>query len=141
MNGEEPPFKRRRRMTILMLPDDLVLNCLARVSKLYYPILSLVSKRFRSIIASTELYQTRIHLGCTESCLYVCLQLDADPKTQYVCSHYVKDQLTPSFPPARHSDATMVGTNIYDIGGLTSDKDYTASSRVMVMDCHSHTWR
>ncbi|CAA7018307.1 unnamed protein product [Microthlaspi erraticum] len=55
------------------LPDDLLLDCLARVSRLYYPTLSLVSKRFRSIIASIELYQTRTLLGRTETCLYLCI--------------------------------------------------------------------
>ncbi|CAH8259882.1 unnamed protein product [Arabidopsis lyrata] len=74
MNGEERPFKRRR-MTILMLPDDLLFNCLARISRLCYPTLSL---------------------------------------------------------------AAIVGSNIHAIGGLVNKN---ASSSVMVMDCHSHTWR
>ncbi|CAF1709991.1 BnaC03g60520D [Brassica napus] len=75
MNEDEPPFKKRRltfirrQMTILMLPDDLILNCLARISRLDYPTLSLVSKRFRSLLTLVELYQTRTLLGCTESCL------------------------------------------------------------------------
>ncbi|CAA7026697.1 unnamed protein product [Microthlaspi erraticum] len=56
------------------LPNDLLLNCLARVSRLYYPILSLVSKRFRSVLASLELYDTRTLLSRTETCLYVCFQ-------------------------------------------------------------------
>ncbi|CAA7060112.1 unnamed protein product [Microthlaspi erraticum] len=52
------------------LPVDLLLNCLARVSRSYYPTLSLVSKRFRSLLASTtDLYETRRLLGSTESCL------------------------------------------------------------------------
>ncbi|CAL9226125.1 unnamed protein product [Arabidopsis halleri] len=56
------------------LPDDLLLNCLARVSRLYYPTLSLVSKRFCSLLASTELYETRRLLGSTESCPYFCIK-------------------------------------------------------------------
>ncbi|KAL0857185.1 hypothetical protein Bca101_062339 [Brassica carinata] len=55
------------------LPDELLLNCLARISRLYYPTLSLVSKRFHSLLASTELYRIRILLGCTENCIYACL--------------------------------------------------------------------
>lgn len=70
---------RKRRpfpmTTFMMLPNDLVLNCLARVSRSYYPIISLASKRLRSLLVSTELYQTRTLLGCTETCLYVCLKL------------------------------------------------------------------
>ncbi|KAL1214796.1 putative F-box/kelch-repeat protein [Cardamine amara subsp. amara] len=60
------------------LPDDLLLNCLARVSRFYYPTLSLVSKRFRSLVASADIYQTRTLLGCTESCLYVCLRFNSE---------------------------------------------------------------
>ncbi|CAH2070629.1 unnamed protein product, partial [Thlaspi arvense] len=59
------------------LPDDLVLNCLARVLRLHYPILFLVSKRFSFLIASIELYQTRTFLGRIESCLYVCLRFSS----------------------------------------------------------------
>jgi len=58
------------KVSIPYLPDDLLLNCLARISRLYYPTLSLVSKRFRSLLASTELYETRRLLGTSESCLY-----------------------------------------------------------------------
>ncbi|XP_010464584.1 PREDICTED: F-box/kelch-repeat protein At4g23580-like [Camelina sativa] len=145
MNGEEP--RRRRRMTILMLPNDLVYNCLARVSRLYYPILSLVSKRFRSLLASTELYQTRTLLGRTECCLYVCLRLHSgtQPLRWFTLSREPINSTktlvpisSPNSPSALWSDAVMVGPNIYAIGGLVNDK---ASSSVMVMDCRSHTWR
>ncbi|XP_010474406.1 PREDICTED: F-box/kelch-repeat protein At2g22030-like [Camelina sativa] len=37
------------------LPNDIVLNCLARVSRRYYPTISCVSKRFRSLVRSPEL--------------------------------------------------------------------------------------
>nr|VDD39260.1 unnamed protein product [Brassica oleracea] len=53
----------------LMLPDDLVLNCLARVSRLDYPILSLVSKRLIPIAPCLN----------KASPLYVCLSLSTDP--------------------------------------------------------------
>ncbi|CAA7035905.1 unnamed protein product [Microthlaspi erraticum] len=76
MNGAKLPVTET--MTFLMLPNDLLFNCLARISRLYYPILSLVSKRFRYLLASLELYETRTLLGCTESCLYVCLFMPDD---------------------------------------------------------------
>ncbi|XP_010424544.1 PREDICTED: putative F-box/kelch-repeat protein At4g11770 [Camelina sativa] len=60
------------------IPDDLLLNCLVRVSRLYYPILSLVSKRFRSIVTSIELYQIRTLLRRTENCLYVRLRFGSE---------------------------------------------------------------
>ncbi|KAG7581184.1 Kelch repeat type 1 [Arabidopsis suecica] len=146
MNGEERPFKRRR-MTILMLPDDLLFNCLARISRLHYPTLSLVSKRFRSILASIELYQTRTHLGRTESCLYVCLRLLTESSQlcwftlcqgPFNSKKFLVPISSPSFPSALWSETAMVGSNIHAIGGLVNKN---VSSSVMVMDCHSHTWR
>ncbi|CAH8358596.1 unnamed protein product [Eruca vesicaria subsp. sativa] len=68
---------------ITHLPDDLLLNCLARVSRLYYPILSLVSKRLRSLIASLELYQTRTLLRHSESCLYLCLRFSSSSNPRW----------------------------------------------------------
>ncbi|XP_020873539.1 F-box/kelch-repeat protein At4g23580 [Arabidopsis lyrata subsp. lyrata] len=146
MNGEEPPFKRRR-VNFLMLPDDLVLNCLARISRLYYPSLSLVSKRFGSILTSMELYQTQTLLGRTESCLYVCLrQSTCAPISWFtLCRkpNSSKRLLAPiSYPKsASRSDCVVgVGPNIYAIGGFSNDNEYSPSSSVMVMDCRTHTW-
>ncbi|EOA22686.1 hypothetical protein CARUB_v10003390mg [Capsella rubella] len=68
---------------LLHLPDDILLNCLARVSRLYYPTLSLVSKRLCSLVASLELYETRTLLGRTEKCLYVCLRLSSETKPRW----------------------------------------------------------
>ncbi|CAN8290387.1 unnamed protein product [Cochlearia groenlandica] len=58
------------------LPDKILLNCFACVSRLYYPTLSLVSKKFRSLLASPALYNIRKLLNRTESCLYLLLQND-----------------------------------------------------------------
>ncbi|CAN8269569.1 unnamed protein product [Cochlearia groenlandica] len=70
------------------LPNDLLLNRLARVPRLYYPTLSLVSNSFGSLIASPELYNTRSLLGHGESCLYVCLLFnnDRNPTWFTLCS-------------------------------------------------------
>ncbi|KAL1214795.1 putative F-box/kelch-repeat protein [Cardamine amara subsp. amara] len=66
-------IKESSPVYIPYIPDDVLLNCLARVSRLYYPTLSLVSKRFRSLVASLDLYDIRTFLGRTENCLYVCI--------------------------------------------------------------------
>ncbi|CAN7010398.1 unnamed protein product, partial [Brassica rapa subsp. trilocularis] len=52
------------------LPDDFLLSCFARISTLYYPSLSLVSKSFRSLLTSPELYKVRSLSDHTECCLY-----------------------------------------------------------------------
>ncbi|CAA7032828.1 unnamed protein product [Microthlaspi erraticum] len=152
MNGKDPT----RRMTILMLPDDLVLNCLARLSRLYHPTLSLVSKRFLSLVASTELYQTRTLLGRTESNLHVCLWLcrtDSNPLCWFTLRWRSEKCFTirtmmvlvpissPDFPSPRGSEVAVVGPHIYVIGGLLTRGGLHASSSVMVMNCGSHIWR
>ncbi|CAA7023535.1 unnamed protein product [Microthlaspi erraticum] len=55
------------------LPEDVIVDILARVPRCNYPTLSLVSKHFRSLVASREIYARRSLLGCTEHCLYVVL--------------------------------------------------------------------
>ncbi|XP_010442564.1 PREDICTED: F-box/kelch-repeat protein At4g23580-like [Camelina sativa] len=132
----------------MMLPDDLILNCLARVSRLHYPTLSLVSKKFRSFVTSTELYQTRALLNRTENCLYVCLQSCDDSNTLRwftLCRrpNSSKKILVPIFvdsisPSTFRSDVAMIGSDMYVIGGLIHQN---VSSNVKVIDCRSHTLR
>ncbi|KFK30596.1 hypothetical protein AALP_AA6G002100 [Arabis alpina] len=131
------------------LSDDLLVSCFARVSKLYYPTLSLVSKSFGSLLASPELYKTRSLLNRTESCLYVCLQFPTDPnplwftlclkptltknntrKKKSSSSGYVLAALPiPHSPSAQWLVQVAVGSSIYNIGGL-----------INILDCQSHTW-
>ncbi|EFH62535.1 hypothetical protein ARALYDRAFT_319889 [Arabidopsis lyrata subsp. lyrata] len=76
------PEKKRKKWSPDSLPYDLIVTILARLSRSYYPKLSLVSKTFRAILASPELYQTRILLSRTETLLYVCLSFpdEANPR-------------------------------------------------------------
>ncbi|CAA7036339.1 unnamed protein product [Microthlaspi erraticum] len=139
---------------ILSLPDDLLLNCIARVSRLYYPTLSLVSKSFRSLVASPELYKVRSLLGRTESCLCVCLKRGSKHSWFTLCwkpdksltneedtsekksSGYVLAAASiPHSTYATFGSIVAVGSNIYNID--TS----TGSVSVSILDCRSHTWR
>ena len=89
MNLEvEPPCKKKKQEepshpSFLSLPDVIILNCLARVSKSYYPKLSLVSKTFRSLILSIELNHARFHHKTNEISFHVCLQLPDRPLPSY----------------------------------------------------------
>ncbi|CAA7031702.1 unnamed protein product [Microthlaspi erraticum] len=136
------------------LPDDLLLSCFVRVSRLYYPILSLVSKSFRSLLSSPELYQTRSQLDRTESCLYVCLSLPPGPnphwftlcrrpnqtlkrkKKNKLSSMLLVPVTSPSSAPVR-SSFVAVGSDIYEIGGLING---VPSYTVSIFDCKSHSW-
>ncbi|XP_013602527.1 PREDICTED: F-box/kelch-repeat protein At4g39550-like [Brassica oleracea var. oleracea] len=144
---------------ITSLPDDLVVSCLARVTRLQYPTLSLVSKSFRSLLASPELYKTRSSLGHTESCLYVCLSFPTYPIPRWftLCqkpdrtqttndtmklkpSGYVLAKLSsPQSRSAHCSGLVTLGSDIYNIGGPVDEEE--PSSSVSILDCRSHTWR
>ncbi|XP_019090101.1 PREDICTED: putative F-box/kelch-repeat protein At1g61540 [Camelina sativa] len=69
--------------SILSLPNDFLFKCFARVSRLYYPTLSLVRKTFQSIVASSELYETRLRLNRTGKCLYLGMTFSFDLNTHW----------------------------------------------------------
>ncbi|CAH8336178.1 unnamed protein product [Eruca vesicaria subsp. sativa] len=56
------------------LPDDVTLDIVARVPRSHYPTLSLVSKKFRKLIASPKLYKRRSQLGITQHRVYAILR-------------------------------------------------------------------
>ncbi|KAF8109581.1 hypothetical protein N665_0094s0048 [Sinapis alba] len=161
-SGNDPPATEPAgSITIMSLPDDLLINCLARVSKLYYHLLSRVSKRFRSILASPELYATRSRLNRTEKCIYLYLRFPFDPKTYWLTlcrlpsrdiangtsGYYVEEIPCPNYlRPAQSSTLVSVGSDIYKIGGANHlheckiwKRNYCLS--VSVLDCRTHTWR
>ncbi|KAG2242609.1 hypothetical protein Bca52824_095546 [Brassica carinata] len=127
------------------LPDELVENILARISKWKYPNLSLVSKRFLSILSSPELYKTRFRIGTTEPCLYFCLEDSPNispPKWFTLRMKSANETLTQGY--VTHRDYSLVpvpsivGSDIYLIGGPSNGPP---SSLVRILDCRSHTWR
>lgn len=67
--------KKETSPLFLSLPDDIILTCLARISRSYYPKLVLVCKKFRSLIVSKELIDARIHLDTHETVFQIRLQL------------------------------------------------------------------
>ncbi|CAL9245603.1 unnamed protein product [Arabidopsis halleri] len=102
------------------LPNDIVLNVLARVPRRYHPILSCVSKKLRSLVRSSELHKTRSLLG--KDCFYVCFKEFVYPSTT---NHYwftltenrrLVSIPSPS-PPEPYAAALMVGPEIYFVAG------------------------
>ncbi|XP_010480644.1 PREDICTED: F-box/kelch-repeat protein At5g38670-like [Camelina sativa] len=145
------------------LPYDLLLNCLARVPRLYYLTLSLVSKSFRSLLASSDLYKARSRLGRTETCLYVCFEgpLGSLPGSRWftlcrkpdavltskktrLSSGYVLAKVPfPQDPDERvpvFTGLVAVGSNIYSIGPERSLAYEFSPTPIYVLDCWSHTW-
>ncbi|EOA13551.1 hypothetical protein CARUB_v10026613mg [Capsella rubella] len=134
------------------LPYDLLLSCFARVSRLYYPTLSLVSKTCRTLVTSPDLYKTRSFLNHTESCLYVCLEFPPDSNPRWFTLYRRPNQtqktenssgyvLVPipihNSPPVDYRALVTVGSNIYAIGGSIEN---APSSSVSILDCKFHTW-
>ncbi|XP_010467834.1 PREDICTED: F-box/kelch-repeat protein At5g48990-like [Camelina sativa] len=148
------------------LPDDLIVSILARVSRSYHPNLSLVSKSFRSILASPELYHTRTLLSRTETFLYLCLSFpdEANPRwftlyrkkpNQTLTSHTTRTKKkkkkkdddsginlfapTPilNSAPVEWSFLVAVGSNLYAITAAMEDSE---CSSVWFLDCRTHTW-
>ncbi|WZY70151.1 hypothetical protein YC2023_002391 [Brassica napus] len=138
------------------LPDDIIENILARLSKWNYPNLSLVSKRFLFLLSSPELYITRSHIGTTEPCLYFCLEdLPTIPHPKWFTlwmkpadetladdNEILEDYLlvpVRSCPHLQHIpyfSTVAVGSDLYLIGGPYKGPP---SSRVRIFDCRSHT--
>ncbi|CAG7897980.1 unnamed protein product [Brassica rapa] len=175
----EPPEKKRKNMTsplpppppppscpsFSLFPDEIFVNCLARISRMYYPTLSIISKSFRSLLSSTELYAARSHIGSTEQCLYVCLSdesyqspqwftLCINPNRTLTVSTIKKKKkkktktLGKSLAPIPSSDSpsiskstVVVGSDIYVIGGPIKTEPSCPSSAIRILDCRTHTWR
>ncbi|KFK27120.1 hypothetical protein AALP_AA8G337500 [Arabis alpina] len=145
--------------SLLSLPHHLLLTCIARISRLYYPTLSLVSKTFRFLVASPELYKARSVLGQTHSCLYLCMRFYRDPnpiwftlclkpdqtlvnynsndKKKKKSSAYVLAKVSIPDSTLNVSGLVSVGSCIYNIGGRRTPFLHEVS----VLDCGSYTWR
>ncbi|EOA34285.1 hypothetical protein CARUB_v10021800mg [Capsella rubella] len=121
---KKKPSPTSKSITNPSLPYDLLLSCIARVSRLYYPTLSLF-------------YPSK-----NPSWFRLCRKPDQtltnDSSKKNMLRGYVL-VLVPilNYHPASSMSLVAVGSNIYDIG----DSNPMNSSSVWIMDCWSHTWR
>uniref|UniRef100_A0A1J3EX93 Putative F-box/kelch-repeat protein n=1 Tax=Noccaea caerulescens TaxID=107243 RepID=A0A1J3EX93_NOCCA len=154
-NSDEPSQKKRNMQgspsssLLSSLPDDVALNCLARVSRLDRAALSLASKSYRSLVASPDFDKIRSQMGRTETYVYVCIRTPPpDPNLRWYILRRRKtregsssDLIPISSLPSQPSEASSVVAldwGIYVIGGLIKGKPTTD---VWLLDCRSHTWR
>ncbi|XP_013596962.1 PREDICTED: F-box/kelch-repeat protein At4g29370 [Brassica oleracea var. oleracea] len=161
-----PPLNHQPCLSFSSLPNDITLNFFARIPKSYYPKISLVSKTFRSLLSSSELYAARFQMGTTVTCLYICLEYSTehftDPSPRWF-SLYVKPKRnltdgrtrekssgnllvpvpkhSPPPPPPHASSTIMTGSQIYVFGGPLDDNVRRYSSAVRVYECRNKTWR
>ncbi|CAL9235435.1 unnamed protein product [Arabidopsis halleri] len=134
---QEPPS------LMTSLPEEILLDCVARVPRSYYPILSIVSKQFRSLVTSPELYMTRSRLGYDEHCLYVAISENQTSNIHwYTLGRKPNNKLwlvpIPSLPPMPlHGSYVVAGSSIYVMGGFHHWGLITPS--VSRIDCVSHS--
>ncbi|KAG7593434.1 F-box domain [Arabidopsis thaliana x Arabidopsis arenosa] len=153
----EPPLPQLQHLpceSFSSLPNEIIVNCFARISKMYYPSLSLVSKTFRSLISSPELYTARIQFKTTEICLYVsqqlpirqCFSLLVNPNLNLTDGRIKEKPRGNLFVPLFNScllystSTVVVGSELYVIGAPMHDIS-EPSSVVRVYDFRSDTWR
>ncbi|CAH8387607.1 unnamed protein product [Eruca vesicaria subsp. sativa] len=118
------------------LPDYIVLDILARVPRCYYPTLSLVSKHFRSLVVSPELYSRRSLLSCNENCLYVLVNSEGIPSDRlYTLHHKALVHISSLSDIPICESHVAVGSRIYMFGDYSGD----VSSIAFSIDCRSHT--
>ncbi|RZC17739.1 4-alpha-glucanotransferase, chloroplastic/amyloplastic isoform B [Glycine soja] len=123
------------------LPNDVALNCLARIPRSHHPTLSLVSKPIRSLLYSPLLFTTRSLLQCTQPLLYLTLR-SRDSSLQWFTLHRTNPNpllapLPPIPSPAVGSAYAVLGPTIYVLGGSIQD---VPSSHVWLLDCRFHRW-
>ncbi|XP_024004059.1 F-box/kelch-repeat protein At4g38940 [Eutrema salsugineum] len=113
--------EKEQASLIMLLPEDVIVDILARVPRCNNPTLSLVSKHFRSLVMSPEL-DARIIVGLHRT-------LKANGKRRLVLIPSLTDLCFPrSF--------IAMGSRIYAFGG---NNYHNKTSRALSIDCQSHT--
>ncbi|KAI9117042.1 hypothetical protein K1719_012041 [Acacia pycnantha] len=130
------------------LPDDVAVNCLARVPRSLHLYLSLVSKSIRSLLSSSLFFNARSLLHCTQHVLYLTLRSHGSSGSlqwfslhQNILNPSHTNLLVPIPPmpsPSVGSAYAVLGHNIYVIGGFIND---APSPHVWILDCRFNKWR
>ncbi|CAA7033073.1 unnamed protein product [Microthlaspi erraticum] len=137
-NNDDPP---QPPSVFSTLPVDIVLNILARVPRNHHPMLSCVSKNFRSLVRSSELHMT-LSLQGNDDSFYVCFRDFDSPSLTYHWFTLDDDQRRlvsvpfPS-PPEPNSAALMIGHEIYLVGGY---RNHSCRS-IWILDSRSAAMR
>ncbi|GMN33485.1 hypothetical protein TIFTF001_004172 [Ficus carica] len=131
------------------LPNDVALQCLARVPRQYHPVLAAVSKPVRSLLSSPEFFAARSALNCAEHLLYFRIGiLDFRPARWFTLyrrpnPNSAAGNFTMAPVPGNPNDClqlykhAVVGPKIY----LLSDEiGHKNTAKVWIFDCRFHTW-
>ncbi|XP_015890976.3 F-box/kelch-repeat protein SKIP6 [Ziziphus jujuba] len=151
------PSPPQPAVLIPSLPDNVALNCLARIPRWHHTRLSVVSKPIRSLLSSPLYFTTRSLLNCTQTLLYLAVRLphhrnsstwfalyqnpNPNPNPNSTAINTASNNLLVPVPPIPEpsigSAYAVLGSKIYVIGGSIND---VPSSHVWILDCRFHTW-
>nr|XP_043633334.1 F-box/kelch-repeat protein SKIP6 [Erigeron canadensis] len=137
--------------TILIpnLPNDVAIQCIARVPRHHHPTLSLVSKSFHSIIRSKHFFITRSNLNSTQHSLYLNIRHKSSFKWYHFHPNHnnnlklpkpIMIHPVPCIPTNKQPvgpAVVVLGPKIYLIGGSIND---VPCNSVWVFDCRVNKW-
>ncbi|XP_043722617.1 F-box/kelch-repeat protein SKIP6 [Telopea speciosissima] len=140
-----PPFAVHPSLLLPNLPDDVALQCIARVPHFYHSDLSLVSKSWRSLLRSPIFFSTRNRLNCTQQFLFINVRIHGSSFKWFALDHTPSNTQNPRnlspVPPipsqAIGSAFVVIGPRIYVLGGSLND---IPSSTVWIFDSRFSRW-
>ncbi|OVA17045.1 F-box domain [Macleaya cordata] len=135
-------------LLIPKLPNDVSLQCIARVPRFYHSNLSLVSKSWRSILRSPLFFSTRSNLNCTQHLLFINIRIHNSSFKWFSLDFHSHNSTNPKNPKSLSpvppipiqsigSAYAVIGPKIFVIGGSISD---IPSSNVWVFDSRFNKW-
>ncbi|AEC08302.1 Galactose oxidase/kelch repeat superfamily protein [Arabidopsis thaliana] len=127
------------------IPDELIESTVLLIRRCHYPTLSLLSKTFRRVISSSELYKSRFILNLTDSVLYALIGFSPYNTTNlYILNCNIPRNISlhlreiKSLPPLNHGSAVVtIGYHMYVIGG--HNRLHQPTSNVSIIDLRFHT--
>ncbi|XP_077231064.1 F-box/kelch-repeat protein SKIP6-like [Tasmannia lanceolata] len=126
------------------LPNDLAVQCIARVPRSFHPTLALVCRSWRSLISSPNFFSTRSHLKCTHQYLYIHIENQyRDGCFQWYVYHISENPTKifriplPPSPPI-HFTWAVLGPLLFVLGGSVN---LIPTPTVWIFDARLNRWK
>ncbi|XP_008798422.2 F-box/kelch-repeat protein At1g22040 [Phoenix dactylifera] len=105
-----PSYHDENPRLIPSLPDEISLQILARLPRIYYLNVKMVSRRWEAAITGPEIYRLRKDLGITEEWLYILTKVEGDKLSWHALDPLSKTwQRLPPIPNVVYEDESRKG--------------------------------